>query len=567
MQKNISILLSLIVLLCSLVGCSSNEQGEASEIHAEQTTVQTEISTDEENAISTNTKTNCSKSMNNEISYGFLNHAQFREYWLYGTYRCGTDFPAGDYYIMSVYGAECIYGVSDSADGFEWQGERVLRKITAKEGQFVKIPSAGIMVSKNEFDTINLEKLGIFLVGKDLPEGDYRLTSITDVCTSDIMNVQGVCGGYQICNDSPDSEPVLCSALFENQSYISVKNGQYIIINNLHMELCGEKAIESDSEISVQENVEASDFIEEEKNTEAEFVRLPASEANTLINEEYDKFETLIDDLSEIFDYWNSHELSTVNEIETYEAMWKAMTDKAREIEKKMTENRPPEVYEKLWLEFRDCFSEVAAMSEKGEKQDFNDDGEYSRHEMYEFLKTTSSDIIAKFKEVVNISEKFSEIENPETSGSVPESPVTHICTECGKPAEQSVINTFSGETEYYCTEHYNELQSYMDQIMGKSNTQSTKSTETTEYNRARHTDKEAWTCAMNIVRNNLKAPATAKFCSFTDGTVTHLGNGEYKVTGWVDSQNGFGVMVRSNFTVTYTATERGYKNGSAVID
>lgn len=73
MQKNISILLSLIVLLCSLVGCSSNEQGEASEIHAEQTTVQAEISTDEESAISTNTKTNYSKPMNNEISYGFDN--------------------------------------------------------------------------------------------------------------------------------------------------------------------------------------------------------------------------------------------------------------------------------------------------------------------------------------------------------------------------------------------------------------------------------------------------------------------------------------------------------------
>lgn len=45
------------------------------------------------------------------------------------------------------------------------------------------------------------------------------MASITDVCTSDIMNVQGVCGGYQICNDSPDSEPVLCSRQkdFENQ--------------------------------------------------------------------------------------------------------------------------------------------------------------------------------------------------------------------------------------------------------------------------------------------------------------------------------------------------------------
>lgn len=79
----------------------------------------------------------------------------------------------------------------------------------------------------------------------------------------------------------------------------------------------------------------------------------------------------------------------------------------------------------------------------------------------------------------------------------------------------------------------------------------------------ARHTDAEAWSCAQDIVRSKLKSPSTADFCSFTDCTVIHEGNGHYKVTGWVDAQNALGAVVREYFTVTYTATEDGYKNGS----
>ena len=83
----------------------------------------------------------------------------------------------------------------------------------------------------------------------------------------------------------------------------------------------------------------------------------------------------------------------------------------------------------------------------------------------------------------------------------------------------------------------------------------------------ARHTDSEAWTCAKKIVKDSLKAPSTAKFCSFPESKVKHLGNGEYMVTGWVEAQNSFGAMLRQSFVVTYTATEKGYKNGIAIID
>ena len=59
-----------------------------------------------------------------------------------------------------------------------------------------------------------------------------------------------------------------------------------------------------------------------------------------------------------------------------------------------------------------------------------------------------------------------------------------------------------------------------------------------------------AWVMAQTFVEKRLKAPSTAKFPSINeDGVnVTPLGNNEYNVFGFVDSQNGFGAMIRTRF-------------------
>lgn len=81
----------------------------------------------------------------------------------------------------------------------------------------------------------------------------------------------------------------------------------------------------------------------------------------------------------------------------------------------------------------------------------------------------------------------------------------------------------------------------------------------------ARHSNAEAFTVAQAIVESDLKSPSTAKFCKVTEATITNSGD-KYTVKGWVDAQNGFGAVVRKNFTVTYTATPKGYKSGLAVF-
>lgn len=54
---------------------------------------------------------------------------------------------------------------------------------------------------------------------------------------------------------------------------------------------------------------------------------------------------------------------------------------------------------------------------------------------------------------------------------------------------------------------------------------------------------------AQQFVLQGLKAPSTAKFPSLPYNTSTD-GNGLYKVDSYVDSQNGFGAMLRSDWTV-----------------
>lgn len=173
---------------------------------------------------------------NTELSYGYLDRALFSESWEYATYRCGSDFPAGEYYIMSITDAAAMYDVSNDPTDFKWSMYQVLCKVTVQDGQYVKIPHGGMMVHANEVDTSNWEKYGVFLVGKDLPEGEYKIETLNDYCA--LINTKGTRGAYQICEESPENAPISCNMLFENQAYITLKNGEYLIINNAKLTAC-----------------------------------------------------------------------------------------------------------------------------------------------------------------------------------------------------------------------------------------------------------------------------------------------------------------------------------------
>lgn len=66
------------------------------------------------------------------------------------------------------------------------------------------------------------------------------------------------------------------------------------------------------------------------------------------------------------------------------------------------------------------------------------------------------------------------------------------------------------------------------------------------------HDKFDAFVVAENAVKEKLKSPSTAQFCTTTEATIGRNGN-TWTVKGWVDAQNGYGAMVRANFVVTFT--------------
>jgi len=61
------------------------------------------------------------------------------------------------------------------------------------------------------------------------------------------------------------------------------------------------------------------------------------------------------------------------------------------------------------------------------------------------------------------------------------------------------------------------------------------------------------------FITSNLKAPTTAEFPSDEEFKVEHIKDNYYNITGYVDSENGFGAMVRMHYKVKMMVVEDMY--------
>lgn len=77
------------------------------------------------------------------------------------------------------------------------------------------------------------------------------------------------------------------------------------------------------------------------------------------------------------------------------------------------------------------------------------------------------------------------------------------------------------------------------------------------------NSETNAKICAEEYVRQNLKAPSTAKFCSYANMTATNITGRTWKVSGYVDAENSFGASIRTYWVVTLTLTNSGFKDAT----
>lgn len=169
------------------------------------------------------------------IEFGVNDHTAFSQFWFDGMYKCGIDFDAGEYYILPLFGAGAGYKISDSPIDVVHTEYRLLKKISVMEGQYVNVGHGAIMVPASDVDTSNWIKYGVFLVGHDIPAGDYKIEILGREYRSELYNIQKYNGEYQISVESPENTPIKCELISEKSQYITLEDGQYIILSNLKL--------------------------------------------------------------------------------------------------------------------------------------------------------------------------------------------------------------------------------------------------------------------------------------------------------------------------------------------
>lgn len=60
----------------------------------------------------------------------------------------------------------------------------------------------------------------------------------------------------------------------------------------------------------------------------------------------------------------------------------------------------------------------------------------------------------------------------------------------------------------------------------------------------------DAYLTAQNVINKRLKSPSSAQYPDYQADFVQRTGNNTYRVSSYVDSQNGFGAMLRSQWTM-----------------
>lgn len=240
-MKKILLLLSVTTILLS--GCSNNAEVEKlkkenealkAQLNEYQGITETPNESDKKDDTSYSTIAPSSSAQTSTgFSFEFIDPSDFSDCLANGTYKCGVEFEPGDYYIVSMFDAEACYDVSDTPNDFPGLGSKIIHKINVKNGQYIKLGYA-FLVPEKLIDLNNLQKYGIFLVGKDFPAGEYKIESVTDMYQNKTYMVQAL-SAYQITSDSPFGKVVESSMLFDKQSYITLQDGQYITMNNLRL--------------------------------------------------------------------------------------------------------------------------------------------------------------------------------------------------------------------------------------------------------------------------------------------------------------------------------------------
>lgn len=166
-----------------------------------------------------------------DFSFMFCDANIFHDYLPSGTYKCGVDMDPGKYVIFAYVG-DTNYSVYNELDGSPIEyNSGIMMYVELDKDQYIEIGYGGLMFSPDNLDYNSLKQYGIFLVGTDIPSGEYKISAITDEYQSSLDSITGNISAYSIYDDIK-SNPIQSEYIFSD-SYIELTDGQYIAVCNL----------------------------------------------------------------------------------------------------------------------------------------------------------------------------------------------------------------------------------------------------------------------------------------------------------------------------------------------
>lgn len=142
-----------------------------------------------------------------------------------GTYKVGTDLPAGEYYIKHTEGRAAYFCLSSDSSGDDilYNGNPVNNYfITVSDGQYLQV-KRGEFTLASEIPPLALDGIleeGMYRAGYDIPSGEYRATPH-----------DGEKGYYCVYSDTASERSIVRNDNFEGNAYVTVSDGQYLYLS------------------------------------------------------------------------------------------------------------------------------------------------------------------------------------------------------------------------------------------------------------------------------------------------------------------------------------------------
>lgn len=143
-----------------------------------------------------------------------------------GTYKVGTDIPAGEYLVVAT-GYNCYVEVSKDStgtlDSIVTNDNTTTRVyVSLLDGQYFKVSDGKFALSEKvaPFEpTDSVYDQGVYKVGKDIPAGEYKITANDSNCYIEVSSN---------CTGSLDSIITNDNISIGESTYITVSDGQFI---------------------------------------------------------------------------------------------------------------------------------------------------------------------------------------------------------------------------------------------------------------------------------------------------------------------------------------------------